>query len=198
MLYALQQTSTSVYYSGYPLYTFEEEQSSYNSPRVLVSFDQVFHRHYPALCRYTERLIKRKEVAEEIAADVLLQYWAKKENFTNEIAVGAFLFRAARYSGLNWIRDNRKRIYEELREEMLVNLDERAGEVFAQEQGEMVLRNLINNLPERCRRVFHLILEGRSTLDIAAELGLKASTVRNQKARGLKLLANKLSNIFFV
>jgi RNA polymerase sigma-70 factor (ECF subfamily) len=57
-----------------------------------------------------------------------------------------------------------------------------------------LLYEAINELPAQCKKVFtKLYVEGKSVAEIATEMNVAVSTVKNQKARGIKLLKPKLS-----
>ena len=57
----------------------------------------------------------------------------------------------------------------------------------------------MDDLPAECRKVFvKLFVEGKSVVEAAAELKVAVSTVKNQKARGIKLLRMKLTSLFFL
>jgi RNA polymerase sigma-70 factor (ECF subfamily) len=52
----------------------------------------------------------------------------------------------------------------------------------------------INTLPPKCSQIFKMLyIEGKDYLQIARELNLSINTVRNQKARGILLLRQRLS-----
>jgi RNA polymerase sigma-70 factor (ECF subfamily) len=47
----------------------------------------------------------------------------------------------------------------------------------------------MEELPSECHKVFmKLFVEGKSVVEAAAELKVAVSTVKNQKARGIKIL----------
>jgi len=55
----------------------------------------------------------------------------------------------------------------------------------------------MEELPSECRMVFmKLFVEGKSVVEAAAELNVVVSTVKNQKARGIKLLRMRLTSFF--
>jgi len=59
-----------------------------------------------------------------------------------------------------------------------------------------LLTQALNTLPERCRQVFiKLYIEEKSVKEIAAEMDTTISTVKNQQARGIKLLKPKLVSL---
>jgi RNA polymerase sigma factor (sigma-70 family) len=57
-----------------------------------------------------------------------------------------------------------------------------------------LLYKAIDELPVQCRKVFtKLYVEGKSVAEAAAEMKVTVSTVKNQKARGIKLLKPRFS-----
>jgi len=61
------------------------------------------------------------------------------------------------------------------------------------------VKEAMEELPSECRKVFmKLFVEGKSVVEAAAELNVAVSTVKNQKARGIKLLKMKLTSFLFI
>jgi len=57
------------------------------------------------------------------------------------------------------------------------------------------LKEAMNQLPAQCKKVFFkLYIEGKSVKETAEELKLTISTIKNQRARGIKLLRFKFSS----
>ena len=56
-----------------------------------------------------------------------------------------------------------------------------------------LLHKAIAHLPAECSKIFtKLYIEGKSITETAQEMNIAVSTVKNQKARGIKLLKPKL------
>ena len=65
---------------------------------------------------------------------------------------------------------------------------------------EEIFRQLfmtIDSLPERCKQVFLLHMEGKKNEEIAAALYVSLETVKTQKKRAMSLLRKKLSPYHF-
>ena len=59
-----------------------------------------------------------------------------------------------------------------------------------------LLYKAIQQLPSQYQKVFtKLYIEGKSVFETAEEINFTISTIKNQKARGLKLLKPKLSSL---
>ena len=157
-------------------------------------FNYFFHQHYSALALFAFRITANKAVAEEIAGDALLRLWERREGFHHPLAIRSFLYTASRFASLNFIRNQQR---ENLRQKQLAYLSDNherfilqdmiSAEVYAE------VYQAIQTLPGRCRTIFEMLfIEGQSYEQVARELALSVSTVRNQKARALKLLRKRV------
>ncbi|RKR84420.1 RNA polymerase sigma-70 factor (ECF subfamily) [Mucilaginibacter gracilis] len=158
------------------------------------SFDQIFHSFYPSLCYFANRLLADRSIAEEIVQDALFQVWQKQGDFYSFQSLKAFLYISTRNACYNHIKKERSKT---LRLETMM-LDHEPDEttvlhtiieteVFAE------LYQAIEALPEQCRKIMSMIVDGQKPRDIAAELGVTVSTVNSQKMRGVGLLKARLS-----
>ena len=44
------------------------------------AFEELFHQYYPGMCSYSESLIQKTEIAEEVVQDVFFNLWKNKRN----------------------------------------------------------------------------------------------------------------------
>ena len=57
------------------------------------------------------------------------------------------------------------------------------------------VKEAMEQLPAQCKKVFYkLYIEGKTVAETANELHLTVSTIKNQKARGIKLLKLRLTH----
>ena len=157
-------------------------------------FNFFFREYYVALSLFAYRQIGRYDIAEEIAEDALIKLWQRRQGFTHPLAIRSFLYTAARFACLNFIRDRHR--------------EKRKANQFAYlcEEGQApVLQQIIHvevykealravgRLPTQCRRIFEsLFITGKTPDEVAEEMGLSVSTIRNQKARALMLLRKQV------
>lgn len=158
------------------------------------AFDYIFHDFYPSLCYFANRLIEDRPIAEEIVQDALFTVWQKQADFYSLQSLKAFLYISTRNACYNHIKREKLKIIREQAMTMLYEPDEETvlhtiieTEIFQE------LHQAIDTLPEQCRKIMSMIVEGQKPKDIAAELGITVSTVNNQKMRGISLLKDKLS-----
>ncbi|HEX8274750.1 MAG TPA: RNA polymerase sigma-70 factor [Longimicrobiaceae bacterium] len=158
------------------------------------AFDTLFRAFYPPLVGLAEGLLRRRDVAEEVVQDVLLELWRRRESLVLEESLRAYLFRAVRNRALNHLRHEKV---------------ERRGEPFAAgesssppsaqaalEEAEIdaAVRDAVAALPERCREVFELSrARGLRYAEIAAVMGISVKTVEAQMGKALRLLRERLA-----
>ena len=158
------------------------------------SFDYFFHLHYPALCLFSYKITRNKELSEEIAEDAFLKLWQQHENFSHPATIKSFLFTVTKNASLNALRQQKKESLLLAQQKYLAEHSEDfilnkiiAAEIHAD------VHAAIAKLPPQCSRIFRMIfIEGKEYSQVAEELQLTISTIRNQKARAITLLRNRL------
>lgn len=158
-------------------------------------FAWFFRTHYAALTLFAYKITGQKEAAEEIAGDAFLTAWQKRADFSHPAVLKSFLYTAVKFGSLNWLRQHRK---EGLKARQLALLSDTAEQPVLYEMVSAEIHQqvftAINQLPPKCRRIFQMLyIEGKDFQQIATELQLSVSTIHNQKARGIRLLREKVN-----
>lgn len=149
--------------------------------------DCLFRKYYHALCRFATYLNNRKDLAEEIVADVFFRIWEKRENLNVEKNVRSYLFTATRHTCINYMKQE-KYVMEELSDDMM---EETPGpdDALMYHELESRITDLINYLPQKRKAIFQLNrFEGFTYNEIAEILSLSAKTVENQMGKAIKQL----------
>jgi RNA polymerase sigma-70 factor (ECF subfamily) len=158
------------------------------------AFEALFREHYASLVGVAERMLRRRETAEEIVQDVLLEIWRRRETLVIEESPRAYLFRATRNRALNAIRHERlvDRSAHLVRGETLSAPPTSAG--AAESEIEEAVRAAVAELPDRCREVFELSRgSGLRYAEIAAVMGISVKTVEAQMGKALRTLRTRLA-----
>jgi RNA polymerase sigma-70 factor (ECF subfamily) len=140
-----------------------------------------------------ESVVRERAPAEEIAQEVMLELWRRRESLEVEQSFGAYLMRSTRNRALNYVRH--QRIVE--RELASATLEPRESpgtdaEILGVEL-ETVVREAIADLPERCREVFELSrVQGMRYVDIASVLQISVKTVEKRMGQALSELRDRL------
>ena len=158
------------------------------------AFDSVFRAHYADLVRMAESIIRERALAEEIAQEVMLELWRRRESLQVEQTFRAYLIRSTRNRALNHIRHERV----VAREAASAALESRSApsaedEVLGVEL-ERAVREAIGSLADNCREVFLLSREqGLKYAEIAGVLEISIKTVEKRMGQALSELRQRLA-----
>jgi RNA polymerase sigma-70 factor (ECF subfamily) len=159
------------------------------------AFDAVFRANYASLVGTAERMLQRRDVAEEIVQDVLLELWRRRETLVVEDSLRGYLFRATRNRALNHLRHGA--IERRAEPELSAEHEERGATAHAalvEEEIGVAVKRAVAELPPRCREVFELSrVEGLKYAEIAAALGISVKTVEAQMGKALRILRERLA-----
>ncbi len=156
---------------------------------------QIFDRHYPLLLGDIYRIVPDNDTCQDIAQEVFVELWRKRSELDIHTSLRAYLRRAAVNKALNFIKTNRRFVYDE--PETLANTaDFSARDISRKEEQETLetaLHAAIETLPEKCRVVFSLSrFEQKSHREIADQLGISVKTIENQITKAMKILREAL------
>ena len=163
-------------------------------------FNFFFREYYAALSWYSFQILKEEQAAEAIASESLMKLWERRGGFDSPGAIKSFLYKTTRNASLDKIKlDKRraKRIKEQayLNDNVEINTEEK----IIQTEVYREILNILESLPTECRKIFKMIyLQGKTYEQISEELNLSQSTVRNQKARALQLIRQRMTILFIV
>lgn len=157
------------------------------------AFETIFRSHYADLVRFGESLLRDRGVAEEVAQDVLLELWKRRETLRVETSLKAYLFRATRNRALNEIRHDNIVAREEANVASMQQPVEQSDRHTLDAEIDAALREAIATLPPRCREVFQLSRQqGLTYAEIAAALEISVKTVEAQMGKALRVLRERL------
>jgi RNA polymerase sigma-70 factor (ECF subfamily) len=169
------------------------------------AFDCLYVRYRDQLTTIVFNRLRSREVAEELVQEVFADIWQKRSTLSIRNSFAAYVFTAAKYSVLDYIRS--QKVKDRYVSEMLLTVG--ANEINLTEQQTELdeldhhLNKNIEELPEKCRIVFKLSrFENYSVNEIAIELNISPNTVKYHIAYALKALRLNLRHfcvlIFFI
>lgn len=158
------------------------------------AFKDMFNQYQPKLFRFVWHLVRSVEASEDLVQNVFLRIWHHRQHLPETTSLSAYLYRAARNSALNYLRDEKTTVPHNPN---IAALDSE-GPDRQYQLGELdsLIRRAIDALPEGCRTVF--ILSRYHDLkykEIADVLQVSVKTVENQMGRALRLLRNQLADV---
>lgn len=153
----------------------------------------LFELHYHGICQTIHRYVADHALVEDLAQEVFVRFWEKRQQITIAVSVQAYLRRMAVNEALGWLRRNKRWEEEEFHPEMSAALDYSAEEQFMQGEMERSIASAIDALPPKCRMVFQLSrFEELTYQEIADQMGISIKTVENQMGKALRLLRERL------
>jgi len=158
------------------------------------AFDALFRTYYGRLVGLAGSMLRDAAAAEEIAQDVMLELWRRREALTLTASVQAYLFRATRNRALNYLRHQRiaQRAEPFAADEMAPAPP--ADRETVQGEIDAALRDAVAALPARCREVFELSrVHGLAYLEIAEAMDISVKTVEAQMGKALRALRERLA-----
>lgn len=154
-------------------------------------FMQMYEQRYVDLVDFVTGMVDRHDVAEDLVQELFARLWEKGVNMS-QLTEG-YLFTSVKNAAIDYLR----RAEMENRYAEQVERTETETAEWEEQLDEQVLTLLfkeIDKLPERCREIFLLHLDGCSNDEIAARMNLSVLTVKTQKKRAMKKLREYFDN----
>lgn len=167
------------------------------------ALEVVFLRYYRLLSRYGGRLLKNEADGQEVAADVFVTFWEKRQSIEVKQSLRQYLFAMTRHRILRRMKAN-DRIPGSLELTPETVNEYEIKWLAANEADEETivssdyLTAYIDQLPPQRKYIFQLNkIEGLSYAEIAQRLGISERTVKNQVYRAM-LKLKELSVVLFL
>ena len=151
-------------------------------------------RYEPAVYHFSLKILKSESLAQEVSQDIFLKIWDSRATATEIDSVKGWLYTVARNLSLNALKENsRRRMHETSYAAELDNIMDGEEEVLFRDLRQLAAR-LSDRLSPQRQRIYRMKVEqGMSTAEIAAELNLSESTVRNQLSKSYQILKSMLA-----
>ena len=160
------------------------------------AFDLVYEKYAQKLYAFSLKYLKSVEETEELVQSVFLKLWENQRNLRKETSFKSYLFTIAYNEICNLFR--RRKYQQKFISEALTENREASDTTANQIDYESVLQQIetiISGLPEKQKTIFvKSRIEGRSTKEIASELGLSPGTVDNYLSETSKFIRNSLKD----
>lgn len=160
------------------------------------AFRQLFNDYHGRLYSYIFRLIKSKQVAEELVMDVFMKIWMGRDLAGNIQNFDAFLFRIAHNKSIDFLRSaaNDHRLRDIVWEGIELSAAEGADTNLLQQEFQAKLQEAILQLPPQKKKIYQLSREqGLTHQQIANQVKLSKATVNNHIVEAQSFIRNYLS-----
>jgi RNA polymerase sigma-70 factor (ECF subfamily) len=158
------------------------------------AFDSIYEKYAVKLFSFGLKYLKSPDEAEEMVQSVFLKIWENHKQLNNELSFKSYIFTIA-YN--NICKLFRRRNYQ--RQFIAETLYKNSQSSNQPEEGidfQSTLtrvQQIIEKLPERQKEIFKKSrLEGKTTREIAAEIGLSPGTIDNYISESIKFIRNRI------
>ena len=160
-------------------------------------FESVFHKYYASLCYFANKFVRDDEAARDIVQEVFMAVWESDKKYNSYHGFRAFLYDSVKNRCLNYLKHQE---VERRHAEILLQEQDEEDEDYRLMREEMyrALHRAVDELPERCRQVFELHLQGKKNEEIAQMLELSVETVKTQKKKAMHFLREWLGELFYI
>jgi len=162
------------------------------------AFEAIYHRYARKLYWYTFSKVFIKETSEEIVQDIFTSLWNKRGSLIIIHSLSSYLYSAAKYRILKYIRSEEVRRRYAAHYTMFLadrsnNLTE---EQLFRSDLEGFLEKRVSELPKKCQMAFRLSrYEYLPIPEIAVRMGISPRTVENHITHALRCLRSSLEKL---
>ncbi|MEM9983982.1 MAG: RNA polymerase sigma-70 factor [Bacteroidota bacterium] len=156
------------------------------------AYETIFHRYYQVLERYAMKMIGSRELAEEIASDVLVKLWERRHQLVLKRGLKAYLFAATRNQVIDQLRKKGHLVIKREQEFAEPSMTPSPEEEVIVQEIRQVLTRAIASLPPQGQHIFRLSREeGLKYREIADQLNISIKTVETHMRRSLIFLRER-------
>ncbi|MCT4587036.1 MAG: RNA polymerase sigma-70 factor [Carboxylicivirga sp.] len=159
------------------------------------AFEELYKSNYRLAYKYCLRLVKTPSVCEDIVQDVFAYIWKNREVIHIQKSFTSYLLKACHNACVNYFNKERNKqdyIQKSLKKGLYT---EDGYSIIYEEEIRSILKDLIEELPDQCRKVFILSREkGLKYKEIAKQLNISPKTVEAQIYRALKYIKQRLKS----
>lgn len=154
------------------------------------AFRKLFDSYRNDLYKFSLSMVCSEDYAEEIVQDVFMKIWIKRGSLKPEMSFKSYLFTITRNKTIKFLKKaaNSRKLGEEIfyGKQKFVN----STDLYVRElELESLKQKALDKLSPRRRKIFEMSRnENKSYEEIAEELGISISTVRNQMSTSLEIL----------
>ncbi|MBY0477664.1 MAG: sigma-70 family RNA polymerase sigma factor [Chitinophagaceae bacterium] len=153
-----------------------------------------FYREFlPALSLYANKWVQDFSIAEEIASGAFIKIWKMHYKLDSYGDIRAYLYKIVYRDAMHYLRKEKNRSRVEVAVAVPDISFNSPYDHLIRTETYRLIHSALKELAPGSQRVLKMYyLEGKSSVEIAAELNVTPGTVRNQKKQGLALLRKKM------
>ena len=169
-----------------------------------MDFENFYITWYSRVKYFARDYVLSDEEAENIAQDVFLEFYQKREELCFHINLVAYLFTSVKNKCIDYLRrrlmeqEAAVKMQEEFDLSFRMKFDSLEAfniEGLSEDNIKDIIEKALDTLPERCREIFVMSkIEGKKQKEIAEELNVSVKTIESQMTIAYKKLREELKN----
>lgn len=155
-----------------------------------LAFNTIFDKYYTELCEFSYYIVKNKESAEEIVADLFANIWIKRGSYSVDQNLKGYLMRSTKNRTISYMRKKKIEVLS-LDDVSFAYAESESNpekELISKESSSSI-EQILNYVPEKSRLVFKMHrFENLKYREIADILEVSHKTVEKHMGKALKIL----------
>ena len=155
------------------------------------AFNALFNDYYQKLCDFSYMIIKRKDLAEEVVADVFSNLWIKRERIEIKSSLKAYLYKSTKNMTISYIR-KRNLEHENLEYVILEKAADGPNpeQTIIQKENIEAVHNILSVIPGKSRVVFKMHrIDNLKYREIAEILEISNKSVEKHMGKAIKIMS---------
>lgn len=164
------------------------------------AFRQLFDIFFDGIVSFIFSIVRSKDMAVEIADDVFINVWKRREHILQIDNLKVYLYKAAKNAALNYLSRTANRNITRSFDDVSIQLADESDPEKIIIAGEMAyaIITAVNLLPPRCKMIFKLVREdGLAYREVAEVLNLSVNTVDAQMVIATGRIREAVSRYIF-
>lgn len=154
----------------------------------------IFEQYFRYLCVTAFHFLADTEKAKDMAQDVFLECWKRREELDIHLSLKSYLRRAVVNRSLNYLKSQRLN-FSEPEMNVAVGSSEHSAQLHLEaENAEQAYGKALQLLPPACRTIFILSrIDQLSHREISERLDISPKTIENQMTKALRILRDAMA-----
>jgi len=159
------------------------------------AFSHLYKEWYKPLCFFAYKITGSKEDAEDIVVNLFTRFYHKEKKFDGVRDLDDYLYKSVKNSCINHIKKSEKQSANKKKYTYLQDLEDNNTIENILIKTELLREILaeVKKLPDSCRDVIELSMQGLKNDEIAHRLNITPTNVTTRKNRAISQLRLKLS-----